>query len=96
MTPDEIQAIVERAADTDEPVCYQHIHFVRLPTPPRRKTPIWSCRTNRNGDELGQVRWYSSWRQFCYFPTAQAVYSAGCLADIQTFIRQLRVDDGGR
>lgn len=72
---------------------YKYIHFVEIPT--SRKTSVWSCYNNRSGDELGQVRWYSRWRQYCYFPVAQAVYNVGCLNDIVHFITQLadqRVD----
>jgi len=65
---------------------YQFLHFVETDKKP--KTSTWSCRT-RGGDELGTVKWYSSWRQYCYFPTVQAVYSAGCMEDIAAFCKQL-------
>ena len=63
---------------------YQYIHFEKVADKPR--TSVWSCRNNRSGGELGTIRWYYQWRQYCYFPTAQAVYSVGCLADIQAFV----------
>ncbi|MCK4245312.1 MAG: hypothetical protein KAX20_06780 [Candidatus Omnitrophica bacterium] len=46
---------------------------------------------NKSQGELGVVKWYPAWRQYCYFPTTQAVYSKGCLDDIGDFIRQLQV-----
>lgn len=63
---------------------YQYIHFVKVAD--KAKTSVWSCRNNKTGDELGEIRWYTGWRQYCYFPTVQAVYSAGCLKDIQDFM----------
>ena len=67
---------------------YKYIHFVKIVDKP--KTSVWSCRNNATRGVLGEVRWYPGWRQYCYFPTTQAVYSAGCLADIQDFIIALK------
>lgn len=67
---------------------YKYIHFVKVADKP--KTSVWSCRNNATGDELGEVRWYPDWRQSCYFPVIFAVYSAGCLEDIQHFIGELK------
>lgn len=54
------------------------------------KTSVWECKNAKRGTVLGIVKWYSPWRQYCYFPTVQAVYSAGCLNDISHFIGQLK------
>ncbi len=66
---------------------YQFINFKLVEHKP--KTSVYSCCNNKSGGELGVVKWYSAWRQYCYFPTVQAVYSKGCLADIKDFIEQL-------
>lgn len=55
-----------------------------------KKTSKWHCQNKRSGVVLGEIRWYGAWRQYCYFPTVQAVYSKGCLADIIDFIKQLK------
>lgn len=68
-------------------VDFRFIHFVLIPS--AGKTGIWSCRNNRSGEELGRVQWYGAWRQYCYFPTEPAVYSAGCLQDIDNFIKRI-------
>jgi len=62
---------------------YKYISFKIVEGRPK----WWRCTNNRNGDELGIVRWYGPWRQYCYFATAQAVYSKDCLIDIENFIR---------
>ncbi|MBW8034846.1 MAG: hypothetical protein FVQ79_04155 [Planctomycetes bacterium] len=55
-------------------------------TQEKLKTSVWSCRNKKSENELGIVKWHAAWRQYCYFPTVQAVYSAGCLDDIKDFI----------
>jgi hypothetical protein len=49
----------------------------------------WLCINNRDGTRLGTVAWYPAWRQYCYSPGCPADYSAGCLADIQEFIKSI-------
>ena len=68
---------------------FKFIHFVKVEDKP--KTSVWSCRNNRSGDELGIVKWYPGWRQYCFFPAIyeETVYSAGCFEDIKTFMGQL-------
>ena len=63
---------------------YEYICFIE--TEKKAKTSVFSCRTNSNDTELGQVKWYPAWRQYCYFSTTHAVYSVGCLRDIEKFI----------
>ena len=67
--------------------CFKYISFKKIED--KAKTSVWSCRNNKSGSELGVVKWYGPWRQYCYFPTVQAVYSAGCLEDIKVFIKQV-------
>ena len=69
---------------------YQYIHFIKKAEKP--KTSIWSCRNNRSDNELGEIKWYSAWRQYCYFPTVQAIYNVGCLENINHFISQLMTE----
>lgn len=68
---------------------YEYLEFVRKEA--SGKTSKWDCLT-QHGVALGSVSWYGSWRQYCYFPTCQAVYSAGCLSDISDFLMQLNKD----
>lgn len=63
---------------------YKYIRFVK--TEDKEKTSVWSCRNIKQENELGIIKWHPAWRQYCYFPTIQAVYSAGCLFDIRHFI----------
>lgn len=67
---------------------YQYLFFINLPS--TGKTLHFSCRNKNSGIELGEVKWYGAWRQYCYFPATSAVYSEGCLKDIADFITQLK------
>ena len=66
---------------------YSYIYFVKTKDLP--KTSVWDCKNVTSHDKLGEIRWYSPWRQYCFYPTGPAVYSAGCLSDIKNFIAQL-------
>lgn len=39
--------------------------------------------------DLGVLKWYVSWRQYCFFPQPETVFNKGCLEDINHFITQL-------
>jgi len=68
---------------------YKFVHFKLIEQKPK-KTVVYQCCNNRSGSELGLVKWYPAWRQYCYFPTIQAVYRIGCLSDISDFIEHLK------
>jgi len=63
---------------------YKYIHFQFIEKNP--KTEVWYCRNKKSDALLGVVRWYGSWRQYCFFPVSGTVYSSGCLEDIADFI----------
>ncbi len=63
----------------------EYLSFIETPT--TGKTQAWQVCNKRHGDQLGIIKWHGPWRQYCYFPTVQAVYSVGCLQDINNFIK---------
>ena len=67
---------------------YKYLQFQEIPSKskPTRKFICWNKKV---GGELGEIRWLSDWRQYCFFPTVQAVYSVSCLNDIADFIKNL-------
>lgn len=66
---------------------YKFIHMVKVAEKP--KTSIWSCRNNRSGEELGTIKWYGPWRQYCFFPLPNCIFNNGCLEDIKKKISEL-------
>jgi hypothetical protein len=67
---------------------YKYIEFFQVES--KSKTSIWECRSEDNY-VLGVVKWYGSWRQYCYF-TNNSIYHNGCLRDIAHFMDQLMED----
>ncbi len=53
------------------------------------KTLIYAVVAKGNFTSLGLIKWYGPWRQYCFFPAGPAVYSGGCLEDIQDFMANL-------
>lgn len=66
---------------------YKHIYLTKIGR--KTRTSIWECRTLQDG-VLGEVKWYGPWRQYCFFPDGYTVFSAGCMDDINDFMRNLR------
>lgn len=71
---------------------YRYFRIEEVPPAPKRVTSIYRVISKGNGAELGTLRWYNSWRQFCLFPAANTVWSAGCLADLQDFFKRLAAE----
>lgn len=67
---------------------YKYLSFDLSEKQPK-KTTSWYCRNKHSKDILGIVKWYPAWRQYCFFPTCQAVYNNSCLLDISNFLTQL-------
>ena len=64
---------------------YEYVSFEL--TERKSKTGVWDCKNIKHNESLGYIKWHPAWRQYCYFPTVQAVYSKGCLEDISDFIK---------
>lgn len=68
-----------------------YVEFVELSEKP--KTKVYEVRNKTHGHHLGIIKWFGSWRQYCFFPanfpTLSVVFSSGCLHDIEEFIKKL-------
>lgn len=60
-----------------------------VPIPNRRKTQIWQVISLSSGDVLGLILWRGAWRQYIFEPNRDTVWSDGCMAEVQTKIREL-------
>lgn len=63
---------------------YAYIEIVQVQS--FTKTKRFIVKNNKSGSSIGWIQWYGPWRQYCFFPIAETVYSAGCLQDIHDFI----------
>lgn len=63
---------------------YKYINFKLIEQKP--KTGIYQCCNNKSGVEIGIVKWYSPWRQYCFLPSADTIFNKGCMEYINDFI----------
>lgn len=63
-------------------------HFVTY----KGVTSQWNLK-HHDGTFLGEVYWYTQWRQYCFYPDYDTVFSKGCLEDINTFMVELRKNE---
>ena len=70
--------------DILEPVhTTKYLEFYHAQSKP--KTEVWEIVSVR-GIHLGAVKWYSRWRQYCFFPQGGTVFNRTCMNEISEFI----------
>lgn len=47
-----------------------------------RKTPIYYIWSNIGGVYIGEIKWFSNWRKYCFFPYENSVWDYKCLNEI--------------
>lgn len=57
----------------------------------KQKTLVYSVISKCSNDRLGLIKWYPSWRHYCFFPTKdfESVYSDRCLFSLSGFVSYL-------
>lgn len=53
-----------------------------------RKTDTWEVWSLDEASHVGQVRWYSPWRKYCFFPSHETVFEQDCLRFIAEFVEK--------
>lgn len=54
------------------------------------KTVVYKVFTRSDNSLLGTIKWYSSWRQYCFFPLKHYVWNSVCLFDLYKFLCELK------
>ena len=67
-------------------------HMISTPAKYTGKTWVYEITSKRGAYRLGEVKWYSGWRQYVFYPFEDTTFSLGCLMDIAKFI-QLLIDE---
>ena len=62
----------------------KYIYFEVIEEKP--KTKVWSIFNKTNLSQLGILKWFGGWRQYCFFPESETVWSVGCLQNVIDFI----------
>ena len=64
----------------------EYINFVDVShIYPKKKTKTWGV-LKINSDDLGTIKWCPQWRQYCFFPESETIFSENCLREISNFI----------
>lgn len=71
---------------------YKFFNVRRAPKVSSRKTHDYLLVNNTSGATIGSIQWYGSWRQFCFFPSPETVWSIGCLAEVRAFLHALKTN----
>jgi len=50
------------------------------------KTDTWEVWSLNEANHLGQVRWYTPWRKYSFFPASGTVWEQDCLRSIAVFL----------
>ena len=71
-----------------------HLVFERKHKPKGKKTNIYVVRKRDNTDytkhyKLGEVKWYGAFRQYCFFPCEDTVWSWGCNQLVNNFLKKV-------
>jgi len=65
----------------------KYIRFVEMEQKPPRKTKTLMVVSVHHNDVLGEIRWH--WRQYCFFPSVDTVWSSSCMQEVQDKIQEL-------
>ena len=59
-------------------------------TPDNRKTKVYTL-VNKENEliHLGEIKWNTCWRKYCFYPEYETVFDNKCLTDIITFLNKL-------
>ena len=66
---------------------YQYIKFECYDS--TKKTTKWYIKNIHSDSILGKIKWFSAWRQYCFFTNSGCIFNDGCMRDILDFIAQL-------
>ena len=58
---------------------------------PNRKTPIYHINENNTRDEIGEIKWYSAWRKYCFFPEYKTVWDNKCILQVMNFMNEINL-----
>lgn len=75
---------------------FEYFNVKRLPRVKGRKTHVFQLINRKSGFVLGEIKWHGKWRNYCFFPSGNSIWSKGCLECVQEFLRDLREDREGQ
>ena len=73
----------------------KHIAICKTDLMPQRKTTVFAiinkkeAEADRDMGLLGVIQWNAPWRQYCFYPEPNCIWSTSCLDTVQDFTKKL-------
>lgn len=67
----------------------KYLEVERWPNKAGFKTPRWAVFSKSGGPSLGEIYFYSRWRQFNFYPNPDTTFNNACLLDIAAFLSKI-------
>lgn len=64
----------------------KYLEFTLIAEKPKAKIIV---KSKTHPVRLGIIKWWTNWRQYVFLPEKDTLYSAGCLEEIQSYIKGL-------
>jgi len=68
---------------------WKYLNFKHYPQKQGCKTSLYIVHSKSSDAVLGMIKWYGPWRQYCFFPVTDTIWSDECLEDVKIFTRDL-------
>jgi hypothetical protein len=66
--------------------------WVDTKQPETKKTKVVHVVNKHHDETLGEIRWFSKWRQYCFYPYDETIWNVDCLGSITGVIRGLMLE----
>lgn len=66
----------------------KHLLFIQMDRDKDRKTEVIVV-NNKHNATIGVIKWYSNWRQYCFFPYNETIWNIDCLISINEVIMNM-------
>lgn len=65
-----------------------YLNLIEIPS--KGITKIYEVSSIKHGSQLGIIKWYSSWRQYTFYPNADTIFSSDCMKAICDVLDKLK------
>lgn len=62
------------------------LKFEQVDDGTKRKTKLFAVVSVQGLIILGEIKWFTRWRRYAFYPEADSIYDAACLQEITAFL----------
>jgi hypothetical protein len=62
----------------------------------RQKTKMVGVVNIHHDEEIGEIKWFGRWRQYCFYPSSNTIWNTECLKEIYDIIKDLMNERKGK